>query len=194
MQSLAGINVCTTVRMTVVKLKSGGLWVHAPIAPTRQGLWRMCIIVFVLQGLLPRLLILRWSTARLWCDAAVMSWLTGQCMALSRFYDMLACLNHPVRTTAASLCMCRECIELLEALGAPVEHIVLTTHAYEHKIFVPPFQRRYGTAQVWVVPRCARLSGVARYEVKELDTQLWSACKWHMECFSSSLSVTGCRS
>jgi hypothetical protein len=37
----------------------------------------------------------------------------------------------------------------------PVEHIVLTTHAYEHKIFVPPFQRRYGTAQVWVVPRCA---------------------------------------
>ena len=38
MQSLAGINVCTTVRMTVVKLKTGGLWVHAPIAPTRQGL------------------------------------------------------------------------------------------------------------------------------------------------------------
>ena len=51
--------------------------------------------------------------------------------------------------------MRRECIELLEALGAPVEHIVLTTHAYEHKIFVPPFQRRYGKAQVWVVPRCA---------------------------------------
>ena len=38
----------------------------------------------------------------------------------------------------------------------PVEHIVLTTHAYEHKIFVPPFQRRYGTAQVWVVPRRGR--------------------------------------
>lgn len=37
----------------------------------------------------------------------------------------------------------------------PVEHIVLTTHAYEHKIFVPPFQRCYGTAQVWVVPRRA---------------------------------------
>ena len=51
--------------------------------------------------------------------------------------------------------MCRECVELLDALGAPVDHIVLTTHAYEHKIFVPPFQRRYSTAQVWVVPRCA---------------------------------------
>ena len=41
MQSLAGINVCTTVRMTVVKLKTGGLWVHAPIAPTRQGFLRV---------------------------------------------------------------------------------------------------------------------------------------------------------
>lgn len=35
-QSLAGINVSTTVRMTVVKLRTGGLWVHAPIAPTRH--------------------------------------------------------------------------------------------------------------------------------------------------------------
>ena len=38
---------------------------------------------------------------------------------------------------------------------------MLTTHAYEHKIFVPPFQRRYSTAQVWVVPRCAHSSGAA---------------------------------
>ena len=52
----------------------------------------------------------------------------------------------------------RECIELLEELNAPVEHIVLTTHAYEHKIFVPAFQRRYGGAKVWVVPRCASRS------------------------------------
>ena len=36
-----------------------------------------------------------------------------------------------------------------------MEHIVLTTHAYEHKIFVPAFQRRYSNAKVWVVPRCA---------------------------------------
>ena len=34
-QSLAGVNVSTTIRMTVVKLRTGGLWVHAPIAPTR---------------------------------------------------------------------------------------------------------------------------------------------------------------
>lgn len=32
----------TNVRMTVVKLKSGGLWVHAPIAPTEE-----CIKVFL---------------------------------------------------------------------------------------------------------------------------------------------------
>lgn len=35
-QSLGGSNVTTVVRMTVLKLKSGGLWVHAPVAPTRE--------------------------------------------------------------------------------------------------------------------------------------------------------------
>ena len=34
-QSLAGINVTTTIRMTVVKLQSGELVVYAPVAPTR---------------------------------------------------------------------------------------------------------------------------------------------------------------
>ena len=34
-QALAGINVVTTIRMTVVKLRSGDLMVYAPIAPTR---------------------------------------------------------------------------------------------------------------------------------------------------------------
>lgn len=37
-QSLGFSNVTTNVRMTVVKLKSGGLWVHAPVAPTRECL------------------------------------------------------------------------------------------------------------------------------------------------------------
>ena len=34
-QALAGINVVTTIRMTVVKLRNGDLMVYAPIAPTR---------------------------------------------------------------------------------------------------------------------------------------------------------------
>ena len=34
-QTFALTNVSTVVRMTVVKLKSGGLFVYAPIAPTR---------------------------------------------------------------------------------------------------------------------------------------------------------------
>ena len=33
-QTFAFTNVSTVVRMTVVKLKSGGLFVYAPIAPT----------------------------------------------------------------------------------------------------------------------------------------------------------------
>ena len=31
-----GLNVSVNVRMTVIKLRSGGLWVHAPIAPTDE--------------------------------------------------------------------------------------------------------------------------------------------------------------
>lgn len=79
-QSLAGLNVTTTIRMTVIKLQNGELLVYAPIAPTR------------------------------------------------------------------------ECVHLVKELDAPVKHIILTTHAYEHKIFISPFQRRFPEAQVYVVP------------------------------------------
>ncbi|KAK4279420.1 hypothetical protein QN277_011205 [Acacia crassicarpa] len=80
-QALGFSSVSTNIRMTVIKLKSGGLWVHAPIAPTD------------------------------------------------------------------------ECIKLLKELGSPVEYIVLPTFAYEHKIFVGPFSRKFPRAQVWVAPR-----------------------------------------
>lgn len=43
--------------------------------------------------------------------------------------------------------------QLLKELGAPVEYIVLPTFAYEHKIFVGPFSRKFPRAQVWVAPR-----------------------------------------
>ncbi|GAV65717.1 DUF4336 domain-containing protein [Cephalotus follicularis] len=80
-QALGFSSVSTNIRMTVIKLKSGGLWVHAPIAPTK------------------------------------------------------------------------ECIQLVTELGAPVEFIVLPTFAYEHKIFVGPFSRKFPEAQIWVAPR-----------------------------------------
>ncbi|XVF60632.1 hypothetical protein PTKIN_Ptkin08bG0063800 [Pterospermum kingtungense] len=80
-QALGFSSVSTNIRMTVIKLKSGGLWVHAPIAPTK------------------------------------------------------------------------ECIKLVKELGAPVEYIVLPTFAYEHKIFVAPFSRKFPKAQIWVAPR-----------------------------------------
>jgi len=75
-----GLNVSVNVRMTVIKLKTGGLWVHAPIAPTD------------------------------------------------------------------------ECVALLEELGAPVEHVVLPTTLFEHKIFVGPFQRKFPDARCWIAP------------------------------------------
>ena len=80
-----GLNVSVNVRMTVIKLRNGGLWVHAPIAPTD------------------------------------------------------------------------ECIALLNELNAPVEHIVLPTTLFEHKIFVGPFQRRFPDASVFIAPDQVRL-------------------------------------
>ncbi|XP_069151070.1 uncharacterized protein [Solanum lycopersicum] len=80
-QALGFSSVSTNIRMTVIKLKSGELWVHAPIAPTK------------------------------------------------------------------------ECIQLVKELGCPVKYIVLPTFAYEHKIFVGPFSRKFPKAQVWVAPR-----------------------------------------
>jgi hypothetical protein len=80
-QSLGFSNVTTNVRMTVVKLASGGLWCHAPVAPTA------------------------------------------------------------------------ECVALVKELGAPVEFIVLPTFAYEHKIFVGPFSRKFPKAKVYVAPK-----------------------------------------
>jgi hypothetical protein len=47
--------------------------------------------------------------------------------------------------TAAHL---QECMNLLKELGAPVEYIVLPTFAYEHKVFVAPFSRRFPKAKV----------------------------------------------
>ncbi|CAI5476393.1 unnamed protein product [Closterium sp. Yama58-4] len=80
-QGLGFSNVTTNVRMTVIKLKSGGLFVHAPIAPTA------------------------------------------------------------------------ECLKLLKDLNLPVEHIVLPTFAYEHKVFAGPFARAFPKARTWVAPR-----------------------------------------
>ncbi|KAG2498386.1 hypothetical protein HYH03_003645 [Edaphochlamys debaryana] len=79
-QALDFFNVYTPVRMTVIKLASGGLWVHAPVAPTS------------------------------------------------------------------------ECLRLLKELDAPVEYIVLPTFAYEHKVFVGPFSRRFPEAKVYIAP------------------------------------------
>lgn len=43
--------------------------------------------------------------------------------------------------------------QLVKELGAPVEYIVLPTFAYEHKIFVGPFSRKFPQAKIWVAPR-----------------------------------------
>ena len=49
--------------------------------------------------------------------------------------------------------MFRECVRLVKELGLPIEHIVLPTFAYEHKIFLGPFSRAFPQAKVWIAPR-----------------------------------------
>ena len=46
----------------------------------------------------------------------------------------------------------RECRALVEELDLPVEYILLSTFAYEHKIFVAPFNRAFPDARVWTAP------------------------------------------
>ena len=52
--------------------------------------------------------------------------------------------------------LCRECVALVKELGAPVEFIVLPTFAYEHKVFVAPFSRKFPSARVYTAPSCVR--------------------------------------
>eukprot|EP00184_Porphyridium_aerugineum_P008192 CAMPEP_0184693020 /NCGR_PEP_ID=MMETSP0313-20130426/1324_1 /TAXON_ID=2792 /ORGANISM="Porphyridium aerugineum, Strain SAG 1380-2" /LENGTH=452 /DNA_ID=CAMNT_0027150967 /DNA_START=125 /DNA_END=1483 /DNA_ORIENTATION=- len=75
---LGGTFVAINIRMTVIRLQNGDLWVYNPIAPTE------------------------------------------------------------------------ECLQLLAPLGS-IKHIVLGTFAYEHKIFVGPFSRKFPKAQIWCV-------------------------------------------
>lgn len=46
-----------------------------------------------------------------------------------------------------------ECIDFVRALDAPVKYILLGCAAYEHKVFVGPFARRWPQADVYVAPR-----------------------------------------
>lgn len=50
---------------------------------------------------------------------------------------------------------CRECVALVKELGIEVKHIVLPTFAYEHKVFVGPFSRKFKGAQVTELPFCS---------------------------------------
>jgi hypothetical protein len=115
-QALGFSSVSTNTRMTVIKLRSGGLWVHAPIAPTKE-----CIQV-------PHLTSATNTTSTLLCF--------GVAAASSKFSNSVM-----------------RCAQLIKELGAPVEHIVLPTFAYEHKVFLGPFSRKFPKAQVWVAPR-----------------------------------------
>uniref|UniRef100_A0A0E0L4K0 Uncharacterized protein n=1 Tax=Oryza punctata TaxID=4537 RepID=A0A0E0L4K0_ORYPU len=104
-QALGFSSVSTNTRMTVIKLNSGGLWVHAPIAPTKE-----CI------------------------QASPRS-------------------PHAPVSSSDSASSHVDTVQLLKELDAPVEHIVLPTFAYEHKVFFGPFTRKFPMAQIWVAPR-----------------------------------------
>lgn len=121
-QSLGFSNVTTNVRMTVVKLASGGLWVHAPVAPTPE-----CLRLLKVRPLAPR---------------------PGPAAAPRREPPLGAWARQPTRALPPV-----PPAPPPQELGAPVEFIVLPTFAYEHKIFVGPFSRRFPKAKVYVAPQ-----------------------------------------
>jgi hypothetical protein len=47
----------------------------------------------------------------------------------------------------------QECLRSILELGAPLKYIILGTAAYEHKVFVGPFSRRFPGADVYVGPQ-----------------------------------------
>ncbi|CAN1322548.1 hypothetical protein LINPERPRIM_LOCUS32428 [Linum perenne] len=116
-QALGFSSVSTNIRMTVIKLKSGGLWVHAPIAPTKE-----CIQV------------------------------SQSPYAFILYYLLLRCFLSLTQRMLKHALVNVYALSILE-LDAPVEYIVLPTFAYEHKIFVGPFSRKFPRAQIWVAPR-----------------------------------------
>ena len=42
---------------------------------------------------------------------------------------------------------------MIEDLGYPVRYIILPTFAYEHKVFVGPFSRKFPDAEVYTCPQ-----------------------------------------
>nr|GMD51886.1 uncharacterized protein LOC109188975 [Ipomoea batatas] len=73
---------------------------------------------------------------------------------LSIFYTTTSSLENTVEYhNKQCLQVHQNLCQLVKELGYPVEYIVLPTFAYEHKIFVGPFSRKFPRAQVWVAPR-----------------------------------------
>ena len=67
-----------------------------------------------------------------------------------------------------------------------MEHIVLPTFAYEHKVFAGPFARKFPSASLWIAPRQwswplnlpPPLLGLFRYETiqgQPADLEGWPA-------------------
>jgi hypothetical protein len=172
-QALENFSVYTPVRMTVIRLKSGGLWVHAPVAPT-GGAGIIGMVVGQAKAL-------RWAGERDiaggWGDgrthassvgvecACLLSSIVWQCPRLPPLATPFAL--PPLFPPGGTLRPCRlcpiqlapsppllllplhadECVRLVKELGE-VEFIVLGTFAYEHKAFVGPFSRRFPKAKV----------------------------------------------
>lgn len=141
------------VRMTIVRLKSGGLWVHAPIAPTSMTslpLPSVCLLVFFAL-----LLASAGSSAlrasRVWFDwqGNVCGWCGNWRRKLERGSSTLFCRRLDVGACAVLCVLSCPCVESTR-LSLRILHALA---ADEHKIFVGPFSRRFPKAEVWVAPR-----------------------------------------
>lgn len=137
------------VRMTAIKLSSGGLLIYSPIAPTRReaaSLRRVACSPTVFSEGCPA------APTRACCMVMQMCHRVSASSCCQAHLERANGCTEPNEACFTALrtlgsCVCRECIDLVKEIGA-VEHVVLTTHAYEHKIFVAPFARKFPGCKV----------------------------------------------
>lgn len=126
-QSLGGSNVTTNIRMTIVRLQSGGLWVHAPIAPTREWLGLLGE-----AGLAAGRGTNRAGSPALRGGAARSAAMRGPAPRAGAWY----CAEGPWRPPCAL--PAGECVRMVRQLeeetGESVRYIILPTFGYEHKV------------------------------------------------------------
>jgi len=120
------LDVYVNVRMTVVKLKNGGLWVHNPVAPTME-------VIDAVKKLEEK-------------HGKVKHIVVGSVAIEHKIYSGPFAQYFPDAPTMEVI----DAVKKLEEKHGKVKHIVVGSVAIEHKIYSGPFAQYFPDADVWL--------------------------------------------